>query len=99
MRKPIGVIYGLINGDTMEVRYVGRTMFSAEGRFGGHTAGRNRNRRFDRWIRSTNVNVIVLERNPKHIVTAEARWIRKMLRGGARLLNIQYTWRPIRQWL
>src|SRR3990167_4391848 len=84
----VSVIYGLIDGGTLELRYVGKTTHPIENRLRGHKAGKGPNKHLNRWLASTPVNVIVLERDPADLDEAEVRWIREMRERGARLLNI-----------
>ena len=81
------IIYGLIDGNTLELRYVGQTIKTPEARLTKHYHS-NRNPHLYNWLRSTNVNVVVLERDPVDLDEAERRWISDMRAQGALLLNI-----------
>ncbi len=82
------IIYGLIDGNTMELRYIGQTVGPLDARYRKHVTGRYGSLHFVNWIRSADVSAVVLERDPKDLSAAERRWIKKMRRQGARLLNI-----------
>ena len=84
----MGFIYGLIDGDTLELRYIGKTTKSPEFRFSRHRFGHGPNIHLNRWLFCTNANVIILEYNPENLDEAERHWIREMRKQGARLLNI-----------
>lgn len=81
-------VYGLINGDTMELRYIGQTTNSMQ-RLRIHKLAKSHNPHLNNWLRATNWNMITLERDPDDIDEAEIRWIREMREQGARLLNIE----------
>jgi len=83
----MGIIYGLIDGDTMELRYVGQTIGSPEDRLKAHKR-KTGNPHLDNWLRSTNTNIIVLERDPVDLDAAEMCWIHDMREQGADLINI-----------
>jgi len=80
------VIYGLIDGDTMELRYIGQTV-DRVGRLATHKKAGNRNTHLNRWLRKTHWNMIILERDPPDLNEAEMCWIHDMREQGARLLN------------
>ena len=80
------VIYGLIDGDTLELRYIGQTCQLPEVRLVTHR--RRGNPHLRNWLACTHVNIIVLERNPEDLNEAEIKWIREMREQGARLLNM-----------
>jgi len=82
-----GIIYGLIDGDTLELRYIGQTTNSHR-RFSQHRRAWNLKSHRDNWLRATNWNMIVLERDPPDLNEAEIRWIKGMREQGARLLNV-----------
>lgn len=88
------MIYGLVDSDTLELRYIGKTIGSAEGRLRGHLANARRHgkgqRRLGCWIRSlvTPPSVIILERNSLDDDAAERRWIAEMRGLDARLCNM-----------
>src|SRR3990167_912082 len=84
-----GIIYGLVDGESLELRYVGQTTRPLEKRFAGHKYNASRGHtHLDNWINSTHINVIILERAPANLDEAEIRWIREMQKQGARLLNL-----------
>lgn len=71
-----GTIYGLIDANTLELRYVGQTT-------------RPERRRTEHLRTWPNLRMIVLEHNPPDgLDKAERRWIEDMKSQGARLLNI-----------
>jgi len=82
------MIYGLIDSDTLELRYIGQTSYALDVRFKEHKKCRTNNHHLNNWIRSTNVNAIVLERDPIDLDEAEMCWISDMREQGARLLNL-----------
>ena len=82
----LGIIYGLIDGDTLELRYVGQTTKSLDERLRRHKNSHNTHLR--RWLNKRPVNIIVLERDPVDLNEAEIRWIREMREQGARLMNM-----------
>lgn len=83
-----GTIYGLINSNTLELRYIGLTKRTLSARFAQHGKGKGLNVYMYRWLRSVPVTIIMLEREPLDINEAEIRWIREMREKGARLLNM-----------
>jgi hypothetical protein len=84
----MGSVYGLIDGDTLELRYVGQTIQSLAARLSQHTHNcRTPNLHLSRWARAAYVSILVLERDPPDLNEAETRWIREMREQGARLLN------------
>ena len=82
-----GTIYGLIDSDTLELRYVGKTIHSLKARLRRH---RNHptNPHLRNWLRARPVNIIILERDPVDLDEAEMCWIADMRVAGARLLNM-----------
>jgi len=80
-------VYGLINGDTMELRYIGQTNHP-ELRLRQHKIANHANLHLDRWLKKTHWSMIILERDPSDINEAEIRWIKEMREQGARLLNL-----------
>lgn len=82
------MIYGLIDSDTLELRYIGQTTKSLDSRFKEHKRYRSPNSHLNNWLRSTNVNAIVLERDSVDLDEAEMCWISDMREQGARLLNM-----------
>lgn len=85
----MSIIYGLVDGNTMELRYVGQTIHPANRRREYKSARRNYNLHLSNWLRATRWNTIVLERDPSDLDEAEQRWIRLAREGGARLINIE----------
>jgi NUMOD3 motif len=82
------VIYGLIDGDTLELRYVGQTTQFLDRRLKDHRKLDSPNLHFNNWIKVVSVNALVLERDPEDLNGSERRWIREMREQGARLLNL-----------
>ena len=82
------VIYGLIDGDTLELRYVGQTISHPEHRLQQHKQMWSPNVHLNNWLAVRPINILVLERDPEDLNEAEIRWIREMRAGGARLLNL-----------
>ena len=82
-----GIIYGLIDSDTLELRYVGQTMKPLAERFRKHKRGIY-NLHLRRWLAKRPVSIIVLERDPADLDEAERYWIAAMRTQGARLLNL-----------
>jgi hypothetical protein len=84
----MNIIYGLVDGHSMELRYVGSTTAPRK-RLSQHRCARHAHLPgLNRWLRSTHWKMITLERDPVDLKEAEIRWIREMREGGARLLNI-----------
>ena len=83
-----GIIYGLVDTDTMELRYVGQTTQSLAKRFNAHMRLRSSNIHLNNWLRTADVSAIVLERIPVDLDEAEMCWIADMRAAGTRLLNI-----------
>ena len=82
-------VYGLIDGDTMELRYVGQTRNNLSRRLRQHKAGYTTNTHLTRWLASCNSNIIVLETTPLSLINeAEILWIADMQKLGANLINI-----------
>lgn len=88
-----GVIYGLCDPDTGELRYVGQTGRSLKPRLkerirwalAGHQPA------VSRWIGSldgTEPGIIELERNPADLDTAERQWIASLRAAGCTLVNL-----------
>ena len=84
----LGIIYGLIDGNTLELRYIGKTSKSTAQRLKQHKQGHSSNLHLNRWVAINHINIIILERNPEDLDEAEIRWIREMRGQGARLLNL-----------
>jgi len=80
------VIYGLIDGDTMELRYIGLTIDRVR-RLAYHKKANGKNTHLNCWLRKTHWNMIVLERDPPDLNEAEMCWIHDMREQGARLIN------------
>lgn len=76
----------MVDADTLELRYVGKTVNLLEKRFGEHR--RHDGGHLGNWFRSTEVRAVVLERVPPDLNTAERRWIADMRTLGARLINM-----------
>mgnify|MGYP001568129517 FL=1 len=75
MRTKKGDIYGLIDGDTLELRYIGQTT-NIDRRKAVHLR------------RYPNFQVVILEHNPPDgLAAAERRWIKAIRTQGTRLLN------------
>jgi len=91
---PKGVIYALINSDTLEMRYVGKTSKTAEARLQTHLRNvrlrRGCNHHLQAWLRSLLVPpaVVILERDVLDLNEAERRWIADLRAQGARLTNM-----------
>lgn len=83
----LGIIYGLVDADTLELRYVGQTIRPLEVRLRRHRAARG-NSHLRNWLAKRPVSIIALERNPADLDAAEIRWIAAMRAEGARLLNL-----------
>jgi hypothetical protein len=75
----MGVIYGLCDPDTGEVRYVGKTVGDPKFRLKCHLADRGRSRKAN-WIRSLPgpPTIRVLEDDPADLDEAERRWIAEL---------------------
>ena len=85
----MGMIYGLIDEDELEVRYVGMTIVSPARRFSVHMSKRGPNAHLNNWLKATRVGLIVLDEVENDALgAAEICWIREMRIQGARLLNI-----------
>jgi len=82
-----GVIYGLIDSDTLELRYVGQTVQPLAERFRVHKRARV-NPHLNHWLHARPISIIVLEHSPTDLNEAERRWIAAMRAQGARLLNL-----------
>lgn len=83
-----GVIYGLIDSDTGEIRYVGQTTKLLEERFARHMRTPRRRHLYN-WLRSCSPKAIILERVPiKNLNDAEVRWIANMRERGVQLVNL-----------
>lgn len=90
-----GVIYGLCDPDTLELRYVGKTTIPTPDRLSQHIqkSEREQGQYLHSWIRQltrrgTKPSLLVLERDPIDLDEAERRWIREMRATGARLCNL-----------
>ena len=82
-----GIIYGLIDSETLELRYVGQTTKLLDVRLRRHKNRRD-NPHLRNWLDKCPVSIITLERDPADINEAERRWIREMREQGARLINM-----------
>lgn len=80
------IIYGLIDGDTLELRYVGQTCCPKK-RLRQHSEARH-NPHLNNWLRTADISMITLERDPADLDATETRWIRELREQGARLLNL-----------
>jgi hypothetical protein len=83
----MSVVYGLIDGDTLELRYVGQTVGPLSKRFRQHGYGA-KNKHLKNWLQARPVNIITLEREPEDLDAAEIKWIAGMRAQGTRLLNV-----------
>lgn len=89
-----GVIYGLADPDTHEVRYVGQTKLPVEERLRQHIRAarcRTRDRYVYDWIRSLSAppTIVILERDPPGgLNEAERAWIAYLRGMGCRLTNL-----------
>ena len=86
------IIYGLVDSDTMELRWVGQTKRPAI-RLDQHRRAyslSNSNKNLVDWLHGTHFSMIVLEciPTPEQLNEAEIRWIKEMREQGARLINI-----------
>ena len=88
MEMKTGIIYGLVDNSTMELRYVGQTRKPLHVRFKRHMKLLSPNVHFNNWLRIADVSAIVLERDPINLNEAEMCWIADMRAAGARLLNM-----------
>lgn len=77
------LVYGLIDGDMLELRYVGRSVDPERRVQKGYADLKLRT-----WLQETNWNIVILERS-ENAAEAERRWICTMLEQGARLFNHQ----------
>lgn len=84
MSDSVPVIYGLVDADTLELRYVGKTVndFGRRARQHQREIGHLGN-----WIRKVGARAVVLERDPPDLDGTERRWIAEMRAQGARLIN------------
>ena len=83
------IIYGLIDNETLELRYVGQTTKALSRRLSQHKRERRRrNIHLANWLLARPVNITPLEYDPEDINEAERRWIREKRKQGARLLNL-----------
>jgi hypothetical protein len=87
------VIYGLLDPDTLELRYIGQTRYP-ETRFKQHIcpSGLRARTRRSQWIKSLLVQgkkpgFIILERNVEDANETEIKWIAETKKLGARLTN------------
>jgi len=87
--KQNGIIYGLINSDTLEIRYIGKTILLPEKRLIQHKR-RKDNKHLRNWLVKYPVSIIVLECVGiiENLNVVEIRWIADMRAQGARLLNL-----------
>ena len=83
-----GIIYGLVDNSTMELRYVGQTIEALACRFKRHMKLYSSNAHLNNWLRSADASAIVLERDPEDLDEAEMRWIADARAQGARLINL-----------
>ncbi len=82
-----GIIYGLVDTSTTQLRYVGQTVRPLYARFAEHFRGCGTNPCLDEWFANNEMDAIVLERSPKNRNKAERYWIKKALEEGALLFN------------
>ena len=82
------IIYGLIDNETLELRYIGQTVKPLAARFKQHMRFCSPNVHLNNWLHSADVSAIVLERDPENLNEAEMCWIADMRAAGARLLNM-----------
>ena len=80
-----GVIYGLIDPETLELRYVGKTIKSVEARLFKH---RRNERHLGAWVRAKGAVAVILEITTGDLDAAERRWIAELRGQGSRLLNV-----------
>jgi hypothetical protein len=88
----MGVIYGLCDPDTGEIRYVGKTVGIAKDRLKGHLkASRTGKAHLHKWVRSLkgrSPTVTILDRGPaRWLDDLERWWIAYCRRMGYRLTN------------
>lgn len=87
----MSVVYGLLDPDTLEIRYVGITTYTPEFRLKTHIneAFNGGNRRVHKWIRSLSSKPVsvILEINPENLQESECNWISYLINLGARLTN------------
>lgn len=81
------VVYGLIDGDTLELRYIGQT-YRPEQRLLEHRRTHRVVSHFNVWLGATPWTMIVLERDPEDLDEAERRWIGWAKTRGAQLFNV-----------
>ena len=75
-------IYGLVDGDTLELRYVGKTIGTLKRRLSEH---KSNSKYLKEWIKENNVNILLLEETDD-LDNAEVRWIKRFK--SDRLFNI-----------
>ena len=83
----MSIIYGLID-NTLELRYIGKTLRQLELRVAEHMKYRSSNIHLNNWLRIRHVSAIVLENDPEDLDKAERQWITNARVKGMRLLNI-----------
>lgn len=89
--KMNGSIYGLIDSNTMEVRYIGQTVGSLKDRLAKHLRdSRKQEWHVSRWIRGLRGLPVILplEKNVQSLNEAELNWIAKIRGMGGRLCNL-----------
>jgi hypothetical protein len=84
----MSAIYGLLDGETLELRYIGQTAKPLAVRFLQHCGCHSANVHLNNWLKSCRPNIITLEREPEDLDAAEIKWIADMRAQGARLLNL-----------
>lgn len=89
----VNIVYGLLDPDTLEIRYVGKTS-NPERRYLEHVApSRTKSKTYrGSWLKSLFLQnkrpgFVILERNVTDANEAEMRWIRNLKSLGARLVN------------
>lgn len=86
-----GVIYGLCDPSTGEVRYVGKTSRDPSERLRGHlTDARLGQTHLHRWLRSVSCepSLVILEHDPEDLNVTEREWIARLRAGGTQLCNL-----------
>ena len=101
----MGVVYGLCDPGTGDVRYVGKTAKGLRNRVRGHAGGAMRGGRThkDNWLRSIDYEprgVVLALGLPEQLDDLERRWITALRAEGARLTNLTdggEGWRGVRK--
>jgi len=88
-----GTVYGLVDSETLELRYIGITIKTPEERLKEHlrnTYEHDGSYHVHRWIRQSTYrpSIVILERNPVDLFEAERLWIADLRSQGARLTNM-----------